>query len=325
MGTTNAVNKYIGTCAAALAAAVIAGCATTEQPATPDLAPQRLAEVQSTAGMAAASVAADRPTLALVLGGGGLRGFAHVGALRALEEAGIKPDIVVGTSAGSVVGAAYASGMSPEQIKSAALDVKVLSLLDFTWSSSGLIRGNKLASWVSTVTGGVPIEQFPIRFAAVATDLHSGQAVLLNRGSAGRAIQASSAVPGVNVPIAYQGGHLIDGGVSSLLPVRFARAMGADVVIAIDIYCQSPRADGLAAPTVLSKVMQTQSCLIAAAEMTEADVLIAPIVSTPGMSAKDSQEHVIQAGYEAARSALESWQTNRERGAIGAAGFATEG
>jgi NTE family protein len=121
--------------------------------------------------------------VALVLGGGGLRGFAHVGALRALEEAGIRPDIVVGTSAGSVVGAAYASGMDLEQIKSAALNVKVSSLMDFTLSSSGIMRGNKLASWVNTMTGDVPIEKFPIRFAAVATDLQSGQAVLIDQGS----------------------------------------------------------------------------------------------------------------------------------------------
>ena len=302
----NALNKYV-CCTAALVAAVLTGCAITGQTAPLDLTPRRLAEIRNSAAVAP-SVKTDRPTVALVLGGGGLRGFAHVGALRALEEAGIKPDIVVGTSAGSVVGAAYASGMNPEQIKSAALNVKVSSLLDFTLSSGGIIRGNNLANWISSMTGGVPIEKFPIRFAAVATDLQSGQPVLLDQGAAGRAIQASSAVPGVNVPVSYKTGHLIDGGITSLVPVRFARAMGADVVIAIDIYCQSPRADGLAVPTVLSRVMQTQSCLVAAAEMAEADVLIATTVSVPSMSAKDSQERVIQAGYEAARAALKNWR-----------------
>jgi predicted acylesterase/phospholipase RssA len=110
----------------------------------------------------------------------------------------------------------------------------------------------------------------------------------------------------VNVPIAYKAGHLIDGGITSLVPVRFARAMGADVVIAVDIYCHGPRAEGLAVPTVLSRVMQTQSCLVAAAEMAEADVLIAPKVSVPNMSTKEAQERVIQAGYEAARAALKT-------------------
>jgi NTE family protein len=303
------LNKY-ACCTAALVAAMTAGCALTGQTgqaASPDLLPRQLAEIRS-AATPAASINTGRPTVALVLGGGGLRGFAHVGALRALEEAGIRPDIVVGTSAGSVVGAAYASGMDLEQIKSAALNVKVSSLMDFTLSSSGIMRGNKLANWVNTMTGDVPIEKFPIRFAAVATDLQSGQAVLIDQGSAGRAIQASSAVPGINVPIAYKAGHLIDGGITSLVPVRFARAMGADVVIAVDIYCHGPRAEGLGMPTVLSRVMQTQSCLVAAAEMAEADVLIAPKVSVPSMSTKESPERVIQAGYEAARAALKKWR-----------------
>jgi len=305
----NTLNKYL--CATtALVTAMTAGCALTGQhghAALPELAPRQLGEIRSASALVA-SAPTSRPTVALVLGGGGLRGFAHVGALRALEEAGIKPDIVVGTSAGSVVGAAYASGMDLEKIKSAALNVKVSSLMDFTLSSSGIMRGNKLASWINTMTGDVPIEKFPIRFAAVATDLQSGQAVLIDQGSAGRAIQASSAVPGVNVPIAYKAGHLIDGGITSLVPVRFARAMGADVVIAVDIYCQGPRAEGLGVPTVLSRVMQTQSCLVAAAEMAEADVLIAPKAGVPDMSTKESQERVIQAGYEAARAALKKWR-----------------
>lgn len=299
--------------AAALAAAMTTGCALTgqngpsEQSASQSLMPRPLAEVGNASALTS-SINTGRPTVALVLGGGGLRGFAHVGALRALEEAGIKPDIVVGTSAGSVVGAAYASGMDLEQIKSAAMNVKVSALMDFTLSSSGIMRGNKLASWVNTMTGDVPIEKFPIRFAAVATDLQSGQAVLIDQGTAGRAIQASSAVPGVNVPIAYKAGHLIDGGITSLVPVRFARAMGADVVIAVDIYCHGPRAEGLGVPTILSRVMQTQSCLVAAAEMAEADVLIAPKVSVPSMSTRQSQEAVIHAGYEAARAALKAWR-----------------
>ena len=291
--------------AAAVAAAAITGCAITGQagqPAPPDLAPLRLTDIQGGAAHT------GRPTVALVLGGGGLRGFAHVGALRALEEAGIRPDIVVGTSAGSVVGAAYASGMSAAQIESAALKLKVSSLLDFTWSSGGILRGNKLAGWVDSLTGDLPMEQFPVRYAAVARDLQSGQAELIARGGAGRAIQASSAVPGVNVPVAYPAGHLVDGGITSLVPVRFARAMGADTVIAVDIYCHGPRAEGLSVPTILSRVMQTQSCLVAAAEMAEADVLIAPAVSVPGMSARDSQERAIQAGYEAARDALKNWR-----------------
>ena len=191
--------KYFSALAAALLATVITGCANSHAGASLDLTPRLLAEVQRPAPVAATD--ALRPTVALVLGGGGLRGFAHMGVLRALEEAGIKPDIVVGTSAGAVVGAAYASGMTPAQMESAARNVKLSSLVDWTLNSGGIMRGNNLANWIDTVTAGVPIEKFPIRFAAVATDLQSENAVLLDRGSPGNAIQASAAVPGITVPV----------------------------------------------------------------------------------------------------------------------------
>ncbi|RJG11231.1 patatin-like phospholipase family protein [Massilia cavernae] len=312
--------RYVLTVGAGLAAAVIAGCASTRATEPYGLSPRLISEVRHAAPVASHGPA--RQTVALVLGGGGLRGFAHIGVLRALEEAGIKPDIVVGTSAGAVVGAAYASGMAPARIESAARDVKLSSLVDLTVSAGGIMRGKSLANWVDTVTSSVPIEKFPLRFGAVATDLETAQAVLLDTGSAGSAIQASAAVPGVTVPVPYKKGHLVDGGITSLVPVRFARAMGADYVIAVDIFCHGPRSEGLAAPSVIHRVMHAQSCLVAKHEMAEADVLIAPAVRGPGISAKDEQEGAILAGYEAARAALKAasrpsparWQAVRRPG-----------
>lgn len=289
-------------CAAGLLVAALVGCAAAPARTPVALNARSLAEVH--AATAARTDRGTRPTVALALGGGGLRGFAHLGVLRALDEAGVPIDIVVGTSAGAVVGAAYASGMTPAQLTATARSVRIASLIDLTLSSSGLMRGDHLASWVDTLTGGTPIEAFPRRFAAVATDLQSGEAVLLDSGPAGAAIQASAAVPGANVPVAYRQGHLVDGGISSLVPVRAARAMGADVVIAVDIYCQGPRAEGLGALTVIGRVMQTQNCLVAAPEMAQADVLIAPSVKVSGMSDREQQEAAIQAGYDAARAAL---------------------
>jgi NTE family protein len=188
--------RYASAFAAALAT-VIAGCAShSTEEVSLDLAPRFLSEVRRSAPVAVAE--ASRPTVGLVLGGGGLRGFAHVGVLRALEEAGIKPEIVVGTSAGAVVGAAYASGMTSAQIESAARNVRLSSLIDWTLNSQGIMRRNNLARWIDTVTAGIPIEKFPVRFAAVATELHSEKAVLIDSGSPGR---ASAAVPGINVPV----------------------------------------------------------------------------------------------------------------------------
>lgn len=311
--TMRTLLKSQGMRAAALSALLptawlLTGCAASPSTASADLHPRTLAEVQESTGLRAAHNGERRPTVALALGGGGLRGFAHVGVLQALEEAGLRPDIVVGTSAGSVVGAAYASGMPVEKIREAALAIKVSSLLDFTWQSGGFIRGDKLAGWADTLIGSngsdKHVEDFPIRFAAVATDLQSAQPMLLTQGPAGRIIQASSAVPGMQVPVAYEAGHLIDGGVTSLVPVRFARALGADLVIAVDIYCRSPRSATMNVLGVLGQVMQTQSCLIAAPELAEADVVIAPTVAVPDMADRLSQEQAIQAGYQATRAAL---------------------
>lgn len=304
----NLINSmYFGAVAVTIFVVLSAtGCASSRQDAGADLTPRTLEEVQK--GLAVPTAMQNttgKPTIALVLGGGGLRGFAHLGVLRAMDEAGIRPDIVVGTSAGAVVGAAYASGLSTQEIETIAGGVKLTSLIDFTFSKSGLMRGDNIASWVDSITSNVPIEQFPIRFAAVATDLDSGKAVLVDRGSPGRAVQASAAVPGPNVPVAYKGGHLVDGGITSLVPVRFARAMGADLVIAVDIYCTGPGSTGLAIPSVLMRVMRVQSCMVAAPEMQEADILISPAVNVSGMSAKDEQQQAIAAGYEAAVKALE--------------------
>lgn len=295
----------LGTVAMSVVATMcILGCSTQSgRPLAPS--PRLLDDVRQSHKTTAIETT-GRPTLALVLGGGGLRGFAHLGVIRALEESGIEPDILVGTSAGALVGAAYASGLAVERIEEAAREVRIASLIDFTLSSSGLMRGDNIARWIDRLTGDVPIEHFPRRFGAVATDLKSGNALLFDKGNLGVAVQASAAVPGPNVPFAYQGGHLVDGGVSSLVPVRFARAMGADVVIAVDVLCDGPSDDGPSVPAVLLQVGRLQSCMVAAQEKAEADVVISPAVRVSGMSNKEGQQEAIQAGYAATMAALKA-------------------
>jgi NTE family protein len=242
--------------------------------------------------------------LALVLGGGGLRGFAHLGVLQALDEAGIHPDLVVGTSAGAVVGAAYAAGLRPAQLLATARELRVASLIDFS-PGGGLMRGRHIAAWLDELVAHQTIDQLAIRYAAVATDLHSGEPVLLAHGPVGAAVQASAAVPGVTAPLALADGtQLIDGGLSGLVPVRAARALGAKAVIAVDIYCHSPRAEGPGALTIAGRALQGQNCRLAAPEMAEADVLIAPSVRVASLSDRDEQEAAVQAGYVAAKAAL---------------------
>lgn len=292
-----------------VAAALIAaahGARSHGREADPSLEPLTLDQ----AGQRFGSITGPHPSVALALGGGGLRGFAHIGVLHALEEQGIRPDIVVGTSAGALVGAAYASGTTIDQLEAAAMDIDLPDLIDPTLDHGGLMRGDEIAQWVDRATHGKRIEAFPVRFGAVATDLDRGDAVLLVSGMPGDAVRASSAVPGATVPVAHRNGYLVDGGVSSLVPVRFARAMGARTVIAVDIYCGEREAATLSAPAVIRRSMHLQTCLLATPELSEADVVIQVDVPMPKMTGNSSRQEAMTAGYNAARTILGAARKN---------------
>ncbi|MDN3453170.1 MULTISPECIES: patatin-like phospholipase family protein [unclassified Psychrobacter] len=178
------------------------------------------------------------PSIALVLGGGGAKGFAHVGVIKMLEENGIKPTLVVGTSVGSLIGSLYASGYTPAQLEQLALTTTDGQLTDFTLSNQGFIEGIKLKNFINTKVGERAIEDFPIAFAAVAAEKHTLKKAVFTTGNAGLAVQASCSVP--NIFIAPRipdkvGKKYIDGGVVSLVPVDSAYDLGADIVIAIDV------------------------------------------------------------------------------------------
>lgn len=244
------------------------------------------------------------PQLALVLGGGGMRGFAHIGVLQAFEEAGIRPDLVVGTSIGAIIGAAYAAGTSPDQLWQLANTMQVHSLADVTFSGPGLVKGEALALWARGLVGGQTIEHFPLRFAAVATDLDRAQPYVITHGDAGQALRASAAIPGVFLPVQTDGLTLVDGGVSALVPVYAARALGADVVIAVDIYCHGPQYAQSSAISMVLRVWQMQSCLLSGPEAASADVLIAPAVAPAGTDDIQGRETARRQGYEAAMAQL---------------------
>ena len=185
----------------------------------------------------------ETPSVALVLGGGGAKGFAHVGVIKTLEENGIKPTLVVGTSVGSLVGSLYASGYNPQQLEQLALNTPDSELTDFVFSNQGFIEGIKLKNFINAKVGGRAIEDFPMRFAAVAAEKQTLKKAVFTTGNAGLAVQASSSVP--NIFIAPRipekvGKKYIDGGVVSLVPVDSARDLGADIVIAVDVTAPSP-------------------------------------------------------------------------------------
>ena len=180
----------------------------------------------------------NQPKVALVLGGGGAKGFAHIGVIKALEENGITPTLVVGTSVGSLVGSLYASGYNAKQLEQLALNTSDSELTDFTLSNQGFIEGIKLKNFINAKVSGRAIEDFPISFAAVAAEKHTLKKAVFSSGNAGLAVQASCSVPNIFIAprIPEQvGKKYIDGGVVSLVPVDTARDLGADIIIAVDV------------------------------------------------------------------------------------------
>jgi NTE family protein len=176
------------------------------------------------------------PRVGLVLGSGAARGWAHVGVIRALEHAGVRPDLVCGTSVGALVGAAYATGEF-ERFCAGTCGMRrrdVISFMDVALSG-GLLKGERFMAFVSRVCKDRPIEELAVPFAAVATSLETGAEVWLRTGSTLNAVRASLAMPGLFTPVLSSNGTLVDGALVNPVPVSLARAMGADVVIAVDL------------------------------------------------------------------------------------------
>lgn len=249
----------------------------------------------------------QRPVkIGLALGGGAARGFAHVGVIAALEEAGFKPSLVVGTSAGSLVAALYASGKTSAQLQQTALNLEEVAITDWMLPifGRGMFRGEALARYVNSLVAGRLMENMAIPLGIVATDLNSGQAMLFQRGDTGTAVRASSAVPAVFLPVKISGREYVDGGLVSPVPVRFARQMGADLVIAVDI-SSAPEANP--AEGTLQILLQTFAIMgksINQYELKEADVLVQP--SQMGLKSADfsARQRAIDAGRVAMQAAL---------------------
>ncbi len=176
--------------------------------------------------------------IGLALGSGGSRGVAHIGVIKALEEEGIRPDYIVGCSMGSVVGAAYAHGLSVDEMFDAVSKIKALQLIDLTaipLTRLALLRGNKMFNLLANMLGDVTFDRLKIPFRCIASDLYSGRLVTLSEGSVTQAVKASSSIPGVFPLVKLNGKLLVDGGVLCRVPTEQVKEMGADVVIAVDV------------------------------------------------------------------------------------------
>ncbi len=240
------------------------------------------------------------PRIGLALGGGAARGFAHIGVIQVLEEAGIHPDLVVGTSAGSLVAALYASGKSGLEMATLAQAMDEGAITDWSYPTRGLIRGEALARYVREHTGSRQIEQMKLPLGIVATDLDSGAPILFQRGDTGAAVRASSAVPAVFQPVRIGNREYVDGGLVAPVPVRFARQMGAELVIAIDI---SSPPDGNATGDVMKMLLQTFAIMgrsINQFELRDADVVLRPLLAGVASADFAARLKAIQAGREVA-------------------------
>lgn len=244
------------------------------------------------------------PVIALALGGGGAKGFAHIGAIKVLESHGIKPKIVTGTSAGSFVGSLYASGKTPFQLQELALQLEEADIRDLTISKQGFITGQKLQDYVNKNVGNRPIQQFPIRFAAIATQLDNGQKVAFNRGNAGQAVRASCSIPNVFVPATIAGKRYVDGGLVSPIPVQTARDMGADIVIAIDISARPKAGQSTNLWGLLDQTLNIMGQQSINQELAQADVVIKPAVGNLGVMDLKSRHQSILEGERAAQAQL---------------------
>jgi len=244
------------------------------------------------------------PRIGLALGGGAARGFAHIGVIQVLEAAGIQPDLVVGTSAGSLVAALYASGKNGAELETLALTMDEGAITDWSFPSRGVIRGEALARFVRQHTGNLPIERLARPLGVVATDLDTGAGVLFQRGDTGTAVRASSSVPAVFQPVTIGGREYVDGGLVSPVPVRYARQMGAELVLAVDI---SSPPEGNATSDVMKLLLQTFAIMgrsINQFELRQADLVVRPGMT--GLSSADftSRVRAIRAGREAATALL---------------------
>jgi NTE family protein len=242
--------------------------------------------------------------IALVLGGGAARGFAHIGVIKALEAQGIVPDMVVGTSAGSVVGALYASGMSGFDLQKLALQMEEDMVADWALPNRGVLKGEALQDFINQKVRNLSIQKLPKPLGVVATDLQSGEMVLFRTGNTGIAVRASSAVPGVFQPVEISSRDYVDGGLTSPVPAQSARAMGADFVIAVDISNVS-RQDKLTG--TLDILLQTFSIMghaISRHELEDADVVIRPKTAAVSSTDFEGRHLAILEGEKAAAAVM---------------------
>lgn len=287
--------------AAALAALTLASCSLLNSNSGTRPVPVRTADV-------APAIAQKPLRIGLALGGGAARGFAHIGVIKALESQGIKPDVIVGTSAGSLVGALYAAGNDGFALQKMALSMDEAAISDwsvpFFAKVSGVLKGEAIQQYVDRSVNNTPIEKLKIPFGAVATDINSGKPILFRQGDTGVAVRASSAVPGVFQSVRIGSHVYVDGGLVAPVPVRFAREMGADFVIAVNISAQPEVQAASSSVDVMLQSFAIMGQTINNYELRDADVVITPVLGNMRGNDFGGRNNAILSGEQAGMAAI---------------------
>jgi NTE family protein len=254
------------------------------------------------------------PRVALVLGSGGPRGFAHIGVLKALEDAGVRPDLIIGSSVGSMAGALYASGYDARALEQMAYKINVLEFFEFRTLSGGLATGAAIQNYVNSYVHRKPIEQLQIPFAAAATRLSDGKLALFNHGDTGLAVRASGASPGQFEPVRIGDELYVDGDEASPVPIHAARKLGAKVVIAVDVSAyleDTPK--GVPREWVVKDERRARQV---AAEAPEADILLHPNIGYYAGHTEAYRRNVIAIAERLTREKLPSIQAALARAGV---------
>ena len=247
----------------------------------------------------------NKPVVALVLGSGGARGYAHIGVIEVLEQYGIKPDLIVGTSAGSLVGSIYASGKSGTELREIALNLKPNDVRDVKIDKKGFFEGKKVEEFINQQVADTQLQSLKTPMYVIATELKEGKRVIFNYGNTGQAVRASVAIPSMFIPTKIGDDEYVDGGLVSPVPVEVAKELGADIVIAVNILAQPIYTETSNVWGLFNQNINIMQKYLAQEELKYADIVIQPDLREKAhIFDVDGREMTMQAGVDAANAEL---------------------